>query len=561
VTRVAVVGLGGMGSRMVRRLLDAGHDVVVWNRTVERAAPLVDAGARRAETPAEAAARADVLITMVADQVALRTVTEGPQGIAAGATDALTVMEMSTVGPPGVERLAAALPAGTGLLDAPVLGSLREVEAGSLTIFVGGPVELLRRGEPILSALGSPVHVGPLGSGARAKLVANSTLFATVTALGEAIALARALGLEDDATFRVLEATPLAAQAARRRHAIETGDFTPRFPLSLARKDADLIAEAAASRADLRSTSAARSWLLDAEAARRGDEDYTAVLATILAAGTTGEPAAEATRPATPDPRDYDGLIIDLDGVVWLGGHPIDGAADAIAAMRARGTRVVFLTNDPQSSREQHAARLTAIGIAATADDVITSSAATARFLAAQDDLAGSAVLVIGSPALHDEIRGLGFTDVPAAESRRARLVVVGGHEEFNYAELQAATTAVAAGAELVATGRDAFFPGPDGPRPATGAIVAAIETATGVTATAVGKPERFMFDVAREALSDCARVAVVGDHLVSDIAGAKRAGLDAILVLTGTATAEDLKRAAIQPDLVLPRLGAFPDG
>src|SRR5204863_8306364 len=133
--------------------------------------------------------------------------TEGPTGIVAGANDALTVIEMSTVGPAGVERLASSLPAGTGLLDAPVLGSLGEVEGGSLTIFVGGPLERFRRPEPLLPAAGSPLHVGPLGSGARAKLVANSTLFGTVTALGEAIALARAVGLEDDATFRVLEAT------------------------------------------------------------------------------------------------------------------------------------------------------------------------------------------------------------------------------------------------------------------------------------------------------------------------------------------------------------------
>jgi HAD superfamily hydrolase (TIGR01450 family) len=558
VSRVGFVGLGGMGSRMARRLLDAGHEVVVWNRTEERAAPLIAAGGVPAATPAQAAARSEFVITMVASPAALRAVTEDSEGVAAGATESLTVLEMSTVGPAAIDRLASALPAGTGLVDAPVLGSLHEAEAGALTIFAGGPPDLVRAAEPILSVLGSPLHVGPLGSGARAKLVANSTLFGTLTALGEAVALARALGLSDEATFRVLGATPLAAQAKRRRRAIETGDFEPRFSMSLARKDADLIAEAAASRAELRIVSAARSWLVDAEAEGRGDDDYTAVLATILEAAAV---PTEGAPPTAPDPLAYDGLIIDLDGVVWLGGHPIDGAAKAIAAMRARGTRVLFLTNDPQSSREQLAARLTEIGIPASASDVVTSGSATARYLAAQARLAGAAVLVVGSPALHDEISAAGFELVPAREAERARLVVVGGHDGFDYTELRAATTSVTCGAELVATGRDAVFPAHDGPRPATGAIVAAIETATGVTATAVGKPERFMFEVAREALVDCTHVAVIGDHLLSDVAGAKRAGLDAILVLTGTSSPDDLERAAIQPDLVLARLGAFPGG
>jgi glycerol 3-phosphatase-2 len=135
---------------------------------------------------------------------------------------------------------------------------------------------------------------------------------------------------------------------------------------------------------------------------------------------------------------------------------------------------------------------------------------------------------------------------------------VVGGHEKFDYAELRAATAAVASGAELFATGRDPVVPARDGPQPATGAILAAVETATGVIATVVGKPEPYMFEIARESFQDCEHVAVIGDNLASDIAGAKRCGLDAILVLTGAATEHDLKRAAIQPGLVLPSIAAL---
>jgi 3-hydroxyisobutyrate dehydrogenase-like beta-hydroxyacid dehydrogenase len=283
VTTVAVVGLGAMGSRIARRLLQAGHAVVVWNRTAERAAPLLELGAVAASSPAEAAGRADAVVTMVTDPAALRSVTEGEAGLAAGATGLLTVIEMSTVGPEAVSWLSSVLPDGVGLLDAPVLGSISEAESGSLRIFVGGARHLFERWSPLLAALGSPLHVGPLGAGAAAKLVANTTLFGSLALLGEAIALADGLGLTRDAAFEVLATTPVAAQAERRREAVETGEYPHRFSLSLSRKDADLITEAAdANGVELRLAQAARDWFADAEAAGLGDRDYSAVLARIL---------------------------------------------------------------------------------------------------------------------------------------------------------------------------------------------------------------------------------------------------------------------------------------
>ena len=279
---VAVVGLGGMGSRIARRLLDAGHDVVVWNRTPEKADELVARGAAQAATPAEATGRAEAVITMVADPAALRAVVEGPDGIAAGADGDTTVIEMSTVGPKAVAELATKLPPGTGLLDAPVLGSLSEAESGSLAVFVGGPEELVGRWTPLLGALGSPIHVGPLGTGAAAKLVANTTLFGTLSVLGEALALADGLGLSREAAFAVLASTPLAAQAERRRPALESGEYPLRFALSLALKDASLILEAGeAAGVDLRLVDAARRWIAEADEAGWGDRDYSALLAWI----------------------------------------------------------------------------------------------------------------------------------------------------------------------------------------------------------------------------------------------------------------------------------------
>src|SRR5207244_587650 len=136
------------------------------------------------------------------------------------------------------------------------------------------------------------------------------------------------------------------------------------------------------------------------EAADSAGRDYTAVLARILAATGRAATASDGASSAASELRlDYDGLIVDLDGVVWLGGEAIDGAVDAVAALRARGTRLLFLTNDPSSSRDEQAARLTAIGIAAGAHDVMTSAAMTARFLAGRTDLRSRRVFVIGSPA------------------------------------------------------------------------------------------------------------------------------------------------------------------
>lgn len=281
---VAVIGLGAMGRRIAGRLLDAGHDVVVWNRTPAKAEPLVARGATAAASPADAARRAEAVLTMVADPGALRAVIEGSDGVAAGAGEGTTVIEMSTVGPAAVAWLAGALPSGTGLLDAPVLGSVTEAEAGSLNVFVGGPEPLVERWTPLLAALGTVRHVGPLGAGAAAKLVANTTLVGTLGLLGEALALAQGLGLSREAAFEVLALTPLGAQAERRREAVESGEFPRRFSLALGRKDAELIVEAAADAGvDVRLLAAAASWFRDADEEGWSERDYSAILARIAA--------------------------------------------------------------------------------------------------------------------------------------------------------------------------------------------------------------------------------------------------------------------------------------
>jgi 3-hydroxyisobutyrate dehydrogenase-like beta-hydroxyacid dehydrogenase len=279
-TAVGFVGLGAMGSRMALGLLQAGNELTVWNRTMAKAEPVVRAGASPAQTPAEAASRSRIVITMVSDPEALAAVARGDDGLYAGLGQGALLVEMSTVGPAAVRELAAGLPAGTRMIDAPVLGSLSEIEAGSLRIFAGGEPEDVEAARATLDVLGEVLHVGPLGSGAAAKLVANLTLVGTLSLLGEAVALGEALGLGTDTVFDTLGGTPLAPQAERRRRALEAGSFERRFGLELAAKDARLVtAAASAAGLELRVAEAAREWFELAVRAGWGELDYSAVLA------------------------------------------------------------------------------------------------------------------------------------------------------------------------------------------------------------------------------------------------------------------------------------------
>ena len=296
-SRVGIVGVGAMGSGFAERLLARGHRVLVWNRTRVALEPLVALGATAAPSPAAVAADSDFVITIVSDPVALRAVSEGAQGIAAGAHPELIALEMSTVGPDAIRALRETLPASSALLDAPVHGPPDAARAGSLAIFVGGDADVLEQARPVLELLGSVLHIGPLGSAAGAKLIVQTTLVGTLALLGEALALAEAFGVPRGVMFDVLAQTPLASQAQRRRPMVESGDYSASFRLSLAGKDMDLVAEnAQRAGLQLRLDEAVRSWLLDSEHDGRGHEDYTAIIATIQERARTA-PTAGTERP------------------------------------------------------------------------------------------------------------------------------------------------------------------------------------------------------------------------------------------------------------------------
>jgi len=252
----------------------------------------------------------------------------------------------------------------------------------------------------------------------------------------------------------------------------------------------------------------------------------------------------------------FDGFLIDLDGVIYVGDRLVPGADTAVRTLRARDKGLVFLTNDPRSSREHYAAKLRRLGIDAEASDVLTSGAATAEYIRRYERTDNRSAFVVGSEAFKSEVRSVGLTVIEGEEGRFADLVVVGGHDGFGFAELRVASQAVMRGAAFYGAGRDGSFPMPDGPWPATGAILAAVETASGRRAHVIGKPEPEMFGVAQELLPGRERFVVVGDRLDSDIAGGRRAGLATVLVLSGSTTELEAAEAVPAPDFVIGSVG-----
>ena len=280
--KIAFLGLGLMGQPMAARLLHAGHDLTVWNRTPEKTKPLVDQGAAAAPSPAKAAAGADVVITMLATPEALEQVVFGDDGLARGLRQDQTFIEMSTVGPQTIRKIGPRLPDGVALVDAPVLGSVPQATEGKLEVFVGADDDVFERVRPLLGALGTVRHVGGPGAGASIKLVVNLTLGAAMTTLGEALALGRAFNLDRGILLDVLEGSPIGNTVKSKRRLIESGHYPPNFKLALGEKDLRLVNGAAEeSGVDLRVVRAAHEWFADA-APLFGELDYSAVIAAIL---------------------------------------------------------------------------------------------------------------------------------------------------------------------------------------------------------------------------------------------------------------------------------------
>jgi 3-hydroxyisobutyrate dehydrogenase-like beta-hydroxyacid dehydrogenase len=280
--KIAFLGLGQMGAPMARRLLQAGHQLTVWNRTADRAKQLAAEGAVVAGSPAQAGVAAEFAITMLATPEALQEVVLSENGLAKGLGAGQVYIDMSTVGPDTVRLIADELPKGVAVVDAPVRGSVNVATEGRLEVFVGARDEDFERVRPILESLGSVRRVGGLGAGAAMKLVANLALGASITAVGEALALGEALSLDRGPILNMFEGSQL-APVVRTHPNFESGHYPPAFKLRHAAKDLRLVVEAAAAaNRDVRVSAASRTWLDLAVERGAADLDLAAVVATIV---------------------------------------------------------------------------------------------------------------------------------------------------------------------------------------------------------------------------------------------------------------------------------------
>jgi glycerol-1-phosphatase len=249
----------------------------------------------------------------------------------------------------------------------------------------------------------------------------------------------------------------------------------------------------------------------------------------------------------------YDAFLLDLDGVLYRGDEPIPHAAATLDELRRTGKRLAFVTNNSARTPEAVSAHLAHVGISASVDEIETSALTTAAALAGRGV---RSAFILGEEGLRTALAAAGITEV--ATDEQPDVVVVGWDRSITYGSLTAASIAVQRGAAFCASNDDPSYPAPDGLTwPGAGAIVHALEVATGVRPEVFGKPNPPILEAA---LARCGggRPLVIGDRVSTDIAGADRLGWDAALVLTGISTARDLEASGLEAAHVLPDLSAL---
>jgi 3-hydroxyisobutyrate dehydrogenase len=282
VTKVGFLGLGIMGSGMAQRLVAAGFDVAVWNRDPAKTEALGKAGARVAATPAAAAAGADVVVAMIANDDAARQVWLGPDGALAALTPGAIAIEASTLTLGWIrEFAAAAAECGVGFLDAPVTGSKVNAAEGTVKFLVGGDETVLDRARPVLAAMSTDViHLGPVGSGALMKLINNFVCGVQVASLAESLTVIEAAGMDVAQAMGVLlngaPGSPLLKTVSQR---MINRDYAPNFLAPLMAKDLQYAREAFAEwGVDLKTATAARERFVAAAEGGFADKDIASIV-------------------------------------------------------------------------------------------------------------------------------------------------------------------------------------------------------------------------------------------------------------------------------------------
>jgi 3-hydroxyisobutyrate dehydrogenase-like beta-hydroxyacid dehydrogenase len=279
--QLGFIGVGYMGRRIAQRLLEHGYQLAAYNRTRDAAEALTSHGGTVAQSIATLSSGVDVILSCLANDDAVRAVYTGPDGVFANVRPGAAIIEMSTVLPRTSRELnKLALEAGVNLLDTPISGSTLAAEQGALTLFCGGDEQLFLAAQPIFSSIARQYfYLGPSGSGATMKLVANTLLGVGMQAIAEAVALGQKAGLDRHRLFDVLAQTAVVAPAhAGKLKRADLDDYSAQFAIRLMNKDFGLILEtAAAARVPMPATAAAFQ-MNTAELADTTEEDFSAVI-------------------------------------------------------------------------------------------------------------------------------------------------------------------------------------------------------------------------------------------------------------------------------------------
>jgi 4-nitrophenyl phosphatase len=247
-------------------------------------------------------------------------------------------------------------------------------------------------------------------------------------------------------------------------------------------------------------------------------------------------------------------LILDMDGVLWRGETPVPGLIAFFETLHRLEIGFVLATNNATKTAAQYTEKLARFGVAVTAEQILTSAEATAAFLSDHYP-ADEAIFAIGDVGLHEAITAKGFTIRSPDEIRqgaKVAAVVAGLSRNVTYDDLATGTLLIDRGAAFIGTNPDPTFPSEWGPLPGAGALLAALQAATGVEPLIIGKPGRVMFEEAAHRLGgDVDHIAMVGDRLSTDIVGAAAVGLQTVLVLTGISTIEDVATSPVKPDYI----------
>lgn len=275
------IGAGQMGSRMIKRLIEAGYSVNVYDRTQEKASALETIGVRVKASIEELVKDSDVILSSLSNDAAVEEVYLSPQGVANFIKPETTVVELSSIRPETVRNIYQAVTKqGAGMIDAAVSGSIVPAEEGSLVIFIGGDEEVYERNKPILEVLGKALHyLGKSGSGSAMKLVANDVLGIGMTALAEAVRIGEASGLARNAIIDVLNQTAVVAPAFKLKlENMKNGEYPPAFKLSLMLKDMDnILAKAEENDLSLPVSAAAQRLYKKASDENLADKDFSSV--------------------------------------------------------------------------------------------------------------------------------------------------------------------------------------------------------------------------------------------------------------------------------------------